>query len=94
MTPLGDDRLLDDSVLIARLSAQQDDAAFELLMARHRPQVARVCLAILKDRDDADGFTEARGLVSRFGLSESTSTALRFAAIRMWLYRSSIARLI
>ncbi len=50
---------LDDGALVERFVASRDEAAFEVLVARHGPMVHRICRAALGDPDDADDALQA-----------------------------------
>ena len=54
---------LDDGALLERFVAGRDEAAFEVLVARHGPMVLRVCRAALADPHDADDAFQAVFLV-------------------------------
>jgi RNA polymerase sigma factor (sigma-70 family) len=54
---------LPDGVLLERFVSARDEAAFEVLVARHGPMVLRVCRAALADPDEADDAFQAVFLI-------------------------------
>src|SRR3954449_8238622 len=49
--------------LLERFSSRRDEAAFELIVARHGPMVLGVCRRILSDPDDVEDAFQATFLV-------------------------------
>lgn len=52
-----------DANLLSRFLDRQDEAAFELLVARHLSGVRAICRSVLRDRNDADDAVQATFLV-------------------------------
>jgi RNA polymerase sigma factor (sigma-70 family) len=81
----------EDRDLVQRI-AQQDHAAFELLMRRHNSRLFRVARAILKDDGDAedavqDGYVDAYRHAASFQGSSQVSTWLTRIVINQALMR-------
>jgi RNA polymerase sigma factor (sigma-70 family) len=53
----------DDAVLLNRFVSHRDDAAFEMLVARHGSMVLRVCRRLLGNAEDAEDASQATFLV-------------------------------
>jgi RNA polymerase sigma factor (sigma-70 family) len=73
---------LDDGALLERFVAGRDEAAFELLVARHGPMVLRVCRAALADPNDADDAFQAVFLV----LVRRAVAIRSQASVASWLF--------
>jgi RNA polymerase sigma factor (sigma-70 family) len=74
---------LSDAELLERFVAQQDGAAFELLLWRHGPKVLGVCRRVLRHEQDAEDAFQATFLV----LARKAASVGRREAIGPWLYR-------
>jgi RNA polymerase sigma factor (sigma-70 family) len=73
---------LDDGALLERFVAGREEAAFDVLVARHGPMVFRVCRASLADPDEAEDAFQAVFLVL-----VRKGTAIRsHASIASWLF--------
>ncbi len=77
--PAGD---LADGVLLDRFVLARDEAAFEVLVARHGPMVLSVCRAALGDRDAADDAFQAVFLV----LVRRAASIRSRGSIASWLF--------
>ena len=73
---------LDDGALLERFVAGRDEAAFEVLVARHGPMVLRVCRAALADPHDADDAFQAVFLV----LVRRAVAIRSHASVASWLF--------
>ena len=73
---------LDDGALLERFAASRDEAAFEVLVARHGPMVLRVCRAALADPHDADDAFQAVFLV----LVRRAVAIRSRASVASWLF--------
>ncbi|MBP3958508.1 sigma-70 family RNA polymerase sigma factor [Gemmata sp. G18] len=72
-----------DAELVARFSAAQDEAAFELLVWRHAPLLQRVCRSVLRDQHAAEDATQATFLA----LARKAGTFTGRGTVVGWLYR-------
>jgi RNA polymerase sigma factor (sigma-70 family) len=73
---------LDDGALLERFVAGRDEAAFEILVARHGPMVFRVCRAALAEPHDADDAFQAVFLV----LVRRAVAIRSRASVASWLF--------
>ena len=73
---------LDDGALLERFVASRDEAAFEVLVARHGPMVLRICRAALTDPDEADDAFQAVFLV----LVRKAAAIRSRASVASWLF--------
>jgi RNA polymerase sigma factor (sigma-70 family) len=73
---------LDDGALLDRFVASRDEAAFEILVARHGPMVLRVCRAALADPNEADDAFQAVFLV----LVRKAAAIRSRASVASWLF--------
>jgi DNA-directed RNA polymerase specialized sigma24 family protein len=73
---------LGDSQLLERFVAEQDSAAFEVLVTRHGPMVLSICRSVLRDPNDAEDAFQATFLV----LAKKAATIRAHAAIGGWLH--------
>jgi gold/copper resistance efflux system membrane fusion protein len=78
-----DDGGLSDAQLLARFVASRDEAAFELLVWRHRRLVLGVCRRVLRDLHDAEDAFQATFLA----LARKAGAIRRREALAAWLYR-------
>jgi RNA polymerase sigma factor (sigma-70 family) len=76
------DTSLTDGQLLERYIAQQDEAAFELLLIRHGPMVLGVCRRILGQQADAEDAFQATFLV----LVRKAETVRPREQVGSWLY--------
>jgi RNA polymerase sigma factor (sigma-70 family) len=77
--PVGD---LADGALLERFAATRDEAAFEVLVARHGPMVLRVCRAALLDSNEADDAFQAVFIV----LVRRAAAIRSRASVASWLF--------
>jgi RNA polymerase sigma factor (sigma-70 family) len=77
--PIGD---LSDGDLLERFVATRDEAAFEVLVARHGPVVLHVCRAVLSDRDEVEDAFQAVFLV----LARRASAIRSSGSVASWLF--------
>ena len=68
--------------LLERFVTRHDEAAFEVLMARHGPMVLGVCRQLLRDPNDVDDAFQATFLV----LVRKAGTLRRVDLLGNWLY--------
>ena len=73
---------LGDSQLLERFVAEQDSAAFEVLVTRHGPMVLSICRSVLRDPNDAEDAFQATFLV----LAKKAATIRAHAAVGGWLH--------
>ncbi len=73
---------LPDGALLERFVATRDEAAFEVLVARHGPMVLRVCRATLADPHEADDAFQAVFLV----LVRRAASIRSRGSIASWLF--------
>jgi RND family efflux transporter MFP subunit len=78
-----DDGGLSDAELLARFVACRDEAAFELLVWRHRRLVLGVCRRVLRHPQDAEDAFQATFLA----LARKAGAIRRREALAAWLYR-------
>jgi RNA polymerase sigma factor (sigma-70 family) len=71
-----------DADLLARFVRTRDEAAFEVLLARHGPMVLRVCRAVLQDLHAAEDAFQATFLV----LARRARAIRRPHALAAWLH--------
>jgi RNA polymerase sigma factor (sigma-70 family) len=74
---------LPDHRLVERFIEERDEAAFEVLVARHGPMVLSVCRGILRDPGDAEDAFQAVFLV----LVKKAATIRGRQALGGWLYQ-------
>src|SRR5262249_53580299 len=77
--PVGD---ISDGALLDRFVATRDEAAFEVLVARHGPMVWHVCRAALSDLHDAEDAFQAAFLV----LAHRAGAIRSRGSIASWLF--------
>src|SRR5258707_1183197 len=73
---------LTDGQLLERFCAQQNDAAFEVLMRRHGPMVLGVCRRVLRNHHDAEDAFQA----TFFVLARKSRSMASVKAVANWLY--------
>src|SRR5262249_3380630 len=74
---------LSDREVLGRFVDDRDEAAFEVLLARHGPMVLNVCRQILRDPDDAEDAFQATFLA----LACKAGTLRIGESLGPWLYR-------
>src|ERR1700677_3052385 len=74
---------LPDHRLLERFIQERDEAAFEVLVARHGPMVLSVCRGILRDPSDVEDAFQATFLV----LVKKAATIRGRQALGGWLYQ-------
>ncbi len=74
---------LGDGELLGRYAASRDEAAFEVLVARHGPMVAATCRAVLRDHHDVEDAFQATFLV----LARKAGSIHAGQALGGWLHR-------
>jgi RNA polymerase sigma factor (sigma-70 family) len=81
-----DDRQADrltDADLLARFTANRDEAAFEVLVWRHGPMVHGLCRRLLRRREDADDAFQAAFLI----LVRKARSISKRISLGSWLYK-------
>ncbi len=76
---------LSDAQLLERITANQDELAFEALISRHGPMVWSVCRSILRDRHDVEDAFQASFLI----LVRRARSLRVDDSLCGWLYRVS-----
>src|SRR5262249_53038721 len=71
-----------DAALLYRFRRQLDEAAFEMLVARHGPMVHRLCRRVTGNATDADDASQATFL----GLARRASAIRRPDSLAAWLH--------
>ena len=74
---------LTDAQLLERFVADQDEAAFEILLWRHGPKVLGVCRRVLRHEQDAEDAFQATFLV----LVRKAGSIGKRQSVGSWLYR-------
>jgi RNA polymerase sigma factor (sigma-70 family) len=77
---------LSDAQLLERFAGDRDEAAFELLVARHGPMVLGVCRGVLHDPHDAEDAFQATFLV----LARKARSLWVKGSLASWLYQIAI----
>jgi hypothetical protein len=80
---------LSDGQLLEQFIAQRDEAAFAVLLRRHRPLVFGVCRRLLGHVHDAEDAFQAKFLV----LARKAATVVPREAVGNWLYGVRTAQL-
>ncbi len=77
---------LSDAQLLERFASDRDEAAFEMMIARHGPMVLGVCLRVLHSPHDAEDAFQATFLV----LARKAGSLWVKGSLASWLYQIAV----